>query len=85
MQNGDLVKMVEFFHPEDTTEGIAERKKWERPGVIIKGPYEAQIDHAGPSGKIRYVELIKAVDIMMGVDVVRRVPIKYLRRVNEIL
>ncbi len=85
MTKGDLVKIVEFFYPPESPEGKEEREKWSRPGVIIKGPYEAQIDHKGPDGKNRYVELVKAVDIMIGPDTIKRVPVKYLRRVADLV
>ncbi len=85
MKVGDLIKMVEFGHPKDSPEGIKERELWSQPAVIIKGPYEAQINHAGATGKVRYVELIRAVDVMIDGDVIRRIPIKYLRRVNDMI
>tara|TARA_B100000424_G_C22484172_1_gene282255 strand:- start:65 stop:322 length:258 start_codon:yes stop_codon:yes gene_type:complete len=85
MTKGDLVKVVEYFYPENTPEGKEEREQWSQPGVIIKGPYEAQIDHADPSGKVKYVELVKAVDIMVGPDTIKRVPVKYLRRVADLV
>ena len=78
MRPGDLVQKNQFAIDEQALSS----PEWDRPGIVVKGPYEGSftVRHAITRKPIM-TELKRVVDVMISGKLYKSIPVTFLSRV----